>query len=128
MIAAGFGCRKGVSAGDVARAFDAALAAAGLRLQDVSCIAIPDFKKVESGILGFAQDAAIPISIITPAAMDAACVRAITHSAFVARHTGLSSIAETAALAATGAASRLLQPRLASGPVTCAIAIGEASS
>ncbi len=51
----------------------------------------------------------------------------LTRSAASLAATGTGSASEAAALAAAGPGARLLGPRLVLGPVTCALAEGEAS-
>jgi cobalt-precorrin 5A hydrolase len=55
--------------------------------------------------------------------LEAADARIITRSERVLALTGVPSVAEAAALAAAGPASRLVGPRVAIGPATCALAV-----
>jgi cobalt-precorrin 5A hydrolase len=55
--------------------------------------------------------------------LEAAGARVVTRSARVQALTGVPSVAEAAALAAAGPASRLIGPRIAVGPATCALAV-----
>jgi cobalt-precorrin 5A hydrolase len=48
----------------------------------------------------------------------------LTHSDLSQAIAGTPSVSETAALAAAGEGARLAGPRIAVGPVTCAIAFG----
>ena len=59
---------------------------------------------------------------VTQADLEATAARTLTMSARVIAVTGVPSLAEAAALAAGGRAARLLGPRLAIGPATCALA------
>jgi cobalt-precorrin 5A hydrolase len=125
MIIAGFGCRKGVSEAEVGAALHGALAMAKRDRMTVDCIAIPHFKTDETGLCLFIQTLGCSLKIINQAALEQGCDRAQTHSARVASHVGVSSVAESAALAAAGPEGYLIVPRFTVGPVTCAIAIGD---
>jgi cobalt-precorrin 5A hydrolase len=58
----------------------------------------------------------------------AAVVGMLTHSELSQARAGVPSVSEAAALAAAGAGARLLGPRIAVGPVTCALAISGAAA
>ena len=61
--------------------------------------------------------------VVPQADLEAAGARVVTRSERVLALMGVPSVAEAAALAAAGPASRLLGPRVAVGPATCALAI-----
>lgn len=122
MIVAGFGSKRGVSMDDVLAALDAALARAGLSRADVSVVATPAVKGGEAGISEAAAKLNLPLVLVPPTRLEAASSRAETRSERVVRLFRVPSVAETAALAAGGAAARLMGPRIALGPVTCALA------
>ena len=131
MIAAGIGCRKAISAAQVEAALQAALAAAmqsnslvGGRL---GLIAAPAVKGTEAGLLAAAAARGVPLRLIPQPMLEAANSRTLTHSAQSMAAMNLNSVAEAAALAAAGPNARLLAPRIAVGPVTCALAEGEFS-
>lgn len=124
MIVAGIGCRRGVSAPEVAAAIRAALDEARLSPDKLACIATAYFKQDEAGIQGASDELGLPLAFIDQPDLEHAATRAVTHSEFVRAHVGVSSVAEAAALAAAGPGSRLYLPRRALGAVTCAIAIG----
>lgn len=125
MIVAGIGCRRGVSAHEVVAALSAALDEARLSPDALTCIATARFKQDEAGIQGASNELGLPLAFIDQPDLERAATRAVTHSEFVRAHSGVSSVAEAAALAAAGPDSRLHLPRRAIGAVTCAIAIGE---
>lgn len=125
MIVAGFGCRPGAKAEDFESALAVALQSAGCPRQALSAIALPYFRKDEDGAVAAMRQWQLGVAIIDQPALEQACLRAETHSALALTHTGLSSVAESAALAAAGTGSRLLAKRVSAGGVTCAIAIGE---
>jgi cobalt-precorrin 5A hydrolase len=125
MNVAGFGCRPGAPVED----FVAALAGA-LKVtvgKAVTCIAIPHFRAHEAGLIAATDRWNLPVVVVDQAMLNEACERAETHSALALEHTGLSSVAESAALAAAGLGSRLIAKRVSAGSVTCAIAIREGS-
>lgn len=122
MIVAGIGSRKGVSAEEVAAALDAALARAGLTREVVGALATPAMKGGEPGITTAAAALGLPLVLVPPATLQAAASRTLTTSERVVALMGVPSAAETAALAACGPDGRLIAPRTAVGPVTCALA------
>jgi cobalt-precorrin 5A hydrolase len=125
VIAAGVGCRKAISAAQVESAIAAALRRnrrPGLKL-DV--LAVPAAKGTEPGIVAAAAARGILLVLIAQDALEAAGSRTLTRSARSMAALNVHSVAEAAALAAAGPNARLLAPRLAVGPVTCALAEGE---
>jgi cobalt-precorrin 5A hydrolase len=131
LIAAGIGCRKAISAMEVEAALQAALAAAvqsktlvGGRL---SLIAAPAVKGTEAGLIAAAAARGVPLRLIPQPMLEAANSRTLTRSAQSLAAMNVNSVAEAAALAAAGPNARLLAPRVAVGPVTCALAEGEDS-
>jgi cobalt-precorrin 5A hydrolase len=131
LIAAGIGCRKAISATEVEAALQAALAAAvhSKSLVDgrLSLIAAPAVKGSEAGLIAAAAARGVPLRLIPQPMLEAANSRTLTHSAQSMAAMNVNSVAEAAALAAAGPNARLLAPRIAVGPVTCALAEGEDS-
>jgi cobalt-precorrin 5A hydrolase len=69
----------------------------------------------------------LKIAVVAQADLVSAGARTLTRSERVLAMTGVPSVSEAAALAAAGPGARLLAPRVAVGPATCALAItGEA--
>lgn len=64
----------------------------------------------------------VPLVLVSQRELEAAGHRVATRSPRVMALMGVPSVAEAAALAAGGASARLLGPRIAIGPATCAIA------
>jgi len=128
MIVAGIGCRKGASANEIGAAITAALSRAGLRHDALGLIAAPALKRDEPGIAAAATDLGVPLVLVPQADLEAAGSRTTTRSARVVALMGVPSAAEAAALAAGGPAARLLAPRIAVGPATCALATNEGAS
>ena len=128
MIVAGIGCRKGASASEIGAAISAALARAGLQHDALDVIAAPAMKAGEPGIAAAATRLGVPLVLVPQADLEAAGARTATRSARVVALMGVPSAAEAAALAAGGPAARLLAPRTAIGPATCALADSGAAS
>jgi cobalt-precorrin 5A hydrolase len=122
MIVAGVGCRKGAPAADIEAAIAAALDRAGLLALALSAIATSATKGGEPGIAAAASALGVPLVLVSQDKLEAAGHRTMTTSARVVAVTGVPSLAEAAALAAGGPASRLIAPRVAVGPATCALA------
>jgi cobalt-precorrin 5A hydrolase len=124
MIVAGVGCRRGASAAAIESVIAAALARAGLASQRLDILATAAFKGDEPGIAAAAAARGASLILVAQADLERAGGR-VTHSRRVAELTGVGSVAEAAALAAGGPAARLLVPRIAIGPATCALALVE---
>lgn len=125
MIVAGIGCRSGVDAAEVEAAIVAALLEGSVTENELRLIAIPSSKAQESGVVAAAAARRIPIVLIAQPALEAVSELVITRSARAMAAMNVNSVAEAAALAGAGAHSRLLGPRVAVGPVTCALAEGD---
>ena len=122
VIVAGIGCRKGASAAQVAAAVAAALMRAGLTAEALSAIAIPAAKGREGGIASAARALRVPLVLVPQAELEAAGRRTATRSERVEALWNVPSVAEAAALAASGPRARLRVTRCAVGPATCALA------
>jgi cobalt-precorrin 5A hydrolase len=94
------------------------VAASELRL-----IATAAAKGGEPGMVAAASAIGVPLVLIPPGDLAAAATRATTRSERVVALVGVASVAEAAALAAGGPAARLIAPRIAVGPATCALAV-----
>ncbi len=125
MIVAGIGCRRGAAAAEVEAAITAALARAGVAAGALSLIATSTAKGGEPGITAAASALGVPLVLVPQGDLEAAGHRTATRSERIFVLTGVPSLAEAAALAAGGPAARLLAPRLAVGPATCALAENE---
>jgi cobalt-precorrin 5A hydrolase len=125
MIVAGVGCRRGASAAAIETVIAAALARAGLTSHRLDVLATAAFKGDEPGIAAAAAARGLALILVAQADLERAGGRA-THSRRVAELMGVGSVAEAAALAAAGPAGRLVMPRIAIGPATCALARSEA--
>jgi cobalt-precorrin 5A hydrolase len=122
MIVAGIGCRRGAPADAIMAAIEAALARSGLGKEVLHSIATSAIKGGEPGIADAASALGVPLVLIAQGDLEAAAHRTATSSERVIALTGVPSVAEAAALAAGGAAARLVAPRTVLGPATCALA------
>jgi cobalt-precorrin 5A hydrolase len=127
MIVAGVGCRKGVRAADIEAAIVAAFDRAGVAISQLRLIATSAAKGGEPGIATAASAIGVPLVLIPPRDLAAAGIRTTTRSERVIAVAGVPSVAEAAALAAGGPDARLIVPRIAVGPATCALAETEAT-
>ncbi|WP_428390909.1 cobalamin biosynthesis protein [Lichenicoccus sp.] len=121
-VAAGLGCRRGVPARAVRDLLEQAAARAGVA---PTLLAIPDFKHDEPGLVEAARGAGLALLRISPAELRAQQPRCVTRSARVRSATGVDSVAEACALAATAPGGRLVLPRITAQGVTCAIAVAD---
>jgi cobalt-precorrin 5A hydrolase len=128
MIVAGVGCRAGASAREIEAAIAAALDRAGLAAGVLGMIATSYAKCGEPGIAAAALERGVKFVVVPRVEFEAAGSRVVTRSARVLELTGVPSVSEAAALAAGGPASRLIAPRVAVGPATCALATSEGAS
>ncbi|MEI8153127.1 MAG: cobalamin biosynthesis protein [Hyphomicrobiales bacterium] len=128
MIVAGVGCRAGASALEIEAAIAAALERAGVASSALGMIATSSAKGGEPGIAAAASQRGVRLVVVPQAAFEAAGARAVTRSERVLALTGVPSVSEAAALAACGPDARLIVPRVAVGPATCALASTEAVS
>lgn len=122
MIVAGVGCRAGASAREVEAAIAAALSHAGVAAGALGMIATSFAKRGEIGIAEAASGRGVKFVVVPQAEFEAAGSRTVTRSERVLALTGVPSVCEAAALAAGGPAARLIAPRVAVGPATCALA------
>lgn len=122
MIAAGLGCRKGVTVQQVEAAFRVALLQAALERQAVKRLAAPTHKRDEPALGAFAAAVGLPLVFVPVEELALVADRTLSASARVLQVLGVPSAAEAAALVAAGPQAHLLGPRVAVGPVTCALA------
>src|SRR3972149_11381481 len=106
MIVAGIGCRKGTSASEIDAVIEAALAGAGLRRGTLVLIATSAREYGEAGIAMAAANRGLPLALLTHIDPEAGGASVASHSQRVFALSGVSSVAEAAALAAGGPQSR----------------------
>ena len=122
MIVAGIGCRKGASEAEVLAAIRSATAQCHVAAEEIDIVAVPELKSQEPGIHAAAHAMALPVRIVGSEDLKRAGDRTLSRSEKSIELTGAPSASEAAALAAIGERGRLLGPRIAVGPVTCALA------
>lgn len=122
MIVAGVGCRAGATAQEIDAAIAAALSNGGLAKEALDLIATSSAKAAEQGIAFVAAARGVPLVFVAQSDLERTSGRAVTRSERVVALAGVPSVAECAALAAAGASARLVVPRVAVGPATCALA------
>jgi len=121
-LVAGIGLRPDTSAADLRACLAQALSAAGLADEPVLRIATLAARSGEAGLIALAQERHAEIVAVPDDALkgfEAACA---TRSTRIAALYGVGSVAEAAALAASGPGGVLVQPRIATSRVTCALA------
>ena len=116
---AGVGCRRGCGAEAIVAIVRRAEEEVG-RL--VTALAAPEFKRGEAGLRQAAGIVGVPLLFVTNADLSAAQSGCLTRSDLARRATGHASVAEAAALAASG--GRLLLARIDNRAATCAVAGG----
>ena len=117
MIVAGLGFRRGCPADDIVRLVRMAQDRAGC---SAGSLAAPEWKRGEAGLHDAAVCLRLPVAFIAHAELTAVQPLCPTRSVVAERETGVASVAEGAALAASG--GRLLLARIAHGGATCALA------
>lgn len=119
-VIVGVGCRRGVKAPAIIGAVDAALRKAGVKRDEVRLLASADIKSNEEGLLSAARLMGIPLRFVRSEDIRSSR-RKFARSAFVEEKVKLPAVAEPAAILA-GRRTRLILPRMTSGPVTVALA------
>jgi cobalt-precorrin 5A hydrolase len=120
-IVAGFGFRQAARAEDFAAVLAAALDAADLPAGALSAIAVPAEKRAAAAE-AFADRCGLPLLAVPRNDMLAAASGCVTHSARSAAAFGVPSVAEAVALAGAGPGAKLVQARVETAVVTCALA------
>jgi cobalt-precorrin 5A hydrolase len=122
MIAAGLGSRQNVTVDEVLAAIRAVADQHDLAVEKISLLATGQKKASEPAFAEAALRLGLPLEILSDEALAVVGERTLTHSGNSLSVTGVPSLSETSALAAAGPNSTLLGPRVALGPVTCALA------
>jgi cobalt-precorrin 5A hydrolase len=121
-IVAGIGCCRDCLADEIVTLVQRAAGEVG---QHINALAVPAHRASLPGVINAARRLGLGMKLISVESLAAEQANCMTHSPLVQELTGLGSVAEAAALAAAGAGSRLLLPRIQSERATCAIAIGQ---
>jgi cobalt-precorrin 5A hydrolase len=124
-MVAGIGSRKGVSADEVVAAIEAALQEHGMTRPALSMLATARMKQDETGIIAAGGILNLPLILVDDEVLKEMSDQTLSSSEASLSAAGTPSVSEAAALAAAGDGARLAGPRIAVGPVTCAIAFGE---
>jgi len=119
-IIVGVGASSGAPAGELADLASAALADAGLATASIAAVATLDRKGEEPAIVALAASWDVPIQVFDSAALTAVPVP--TPSPQVEAAVGTPSVAEAAALLASGAGASLVAAKRRSAAATVAIA------
>ena len=117
----GIGCKRGVSADQVARAVDAALAGARLNPGAVVAVASIDRKSDEAGLLAFAASRGLPIRFYSADELNA-LPGEFTASDFVRQTVGVDCVCERAAVRDAMDGARLIVKKTSLDGVTVAVA------
>jgi len=121
-LIAGIGLRPGTTQADIAECLDLALAAAGLAQEPLQRIATLAARGAEPGLLALAKARHAELVAIPDEALKGFEASCATRSTRISALYGVGSVAEAAALAAAGPGGVLIQPRIATARVTCALA------
>ena len=121
-LAAGIGCRRGVSEAHLRRLLSDTLRRHGLAIGSLAKIATADLKADEEGIIALARSLGIPLAVYAAADLDAAGRGAVGATPSAAQELlGVFGVAEPAALLGAGAEG-LVVSRTRSDRATVAIA------
>ena len=114
-------CARQTSEADIAACLDQALVAAGLAGDPVARLATLAARSAEPGLIALARARGAELVAIPDAALKGFEASCATRSTRIAALYGVGSVAEAAALAAAGPGGVLVQPRIATARVTCAL-------
>ncbi|WP_119458942.1 precorrin-3B C(17)-methyltransferase [Rhodospirillaceae bacterium SYSU D60014] len=121
-LALGIGCERHAPPEEVIGLARRCLDESGLAPQSVACVVSIALKAAEPAIHALAAELGVPARFFDAATLKAEAPRLANPSDLVFRETGCHGVAEGAALAAAGAAGRLVLPKIRSARATCAIA------
>ncbi|WP_408015639.1 cobalamin biosynthesis protein [Rhizobium alarense] len=121
-LVVGLGCERGTAPDEVLKLVETAIRAGGLEGRDIALVASLDTRAAEPAMLSVARRFSVPFTVFDAARLEAETPRLASPSAVVFAHTGCHGVAEAAALAAVGAAGRLVVPKTKSAHATAAIA------
>jgi cobalt-precorrin 5A hydrolase/precorrin-3B C17-methyltransferase len=121
-LAIGVGSERGIAAAELEALIRDTLKSHDLSPHAVACLATLDLKEDEAAMHEVAETLGVPLRFFAADALAAETPRLKTPSAAVERAVGVAGVAEAAALAAAGAGSRLIVPKVKSARATCAIA------
>lgn len=122
VLTLGVGCRRGVSAEALERAFLQTLEREGLLPQAVSRACSIGLKAGEPGLLAFCRARNLPLNTFSVQELEAV-PGVFTASPFVREITGVDNVCQRAAVLGSGPGGRLLGERYSGGGVTMALAL-----
>jgi cobalt-precorrin 5A hydrolase len=122
----GVGCNRNTPAAEIQQLLDQVLAAYGLAAASIAGLASIDLKRDESGLLAAAEALDRPVRFYSRDALGAVA-DVPSPSAMVAKHVGVKSVCEAAALLASGN-GHLIVPKQIRPNVTVAVARSASSS
>lgn len=125
-LVAGMGCNRGTDLAEMRGLLEETFAANGLALSSLRALASVDLKADEPGLLALAEALAIPLTVFTRDRLEAV-TQVPTPSVVVAKHIGVQSVCEAAALLATHR-GRLIVPKCKTANVTVAVAADDYTS
>lgn len=121
-IVIGVGCARGADAGELISLIEAELTARKLNPKAIAHIASIDVKSDEAGIHDVAKYFNVEARFFSAEQLEAQVSRLLNPSEYVFDEVGCHGVSEGAALAATGADSTLICPKVKSLNGTCAMA------
>jgi cobalt-precorrin 5A hydrolase len=124
MIAVGIGARSVATASEVVSAVREAAERSGIDVSDIGAIAGLDKAETFAALGAAARRLGVRVLVFDSARLAAEGPRCTTQSTRSLAATGVPSVAEAAALCATGPLSMLVLSRIVCGSVTAAIAAG----
>ncbi|NQV43858.1 MAG: precorrin-3B C(17)-methyltransferase [Rhodospirillales bacterium] len=122
VLALGVGCERDASPDELIAHACQTLKGANLAAGAVACVVSIDLKADEVAVHALASHLGVPVRFFTAEELEAEVGRLENPSNVVFQETGCHGVAEGAALAAVGAAGKLIAPKAKSLRTTCAIA------
>ncbi|APV45097.1 cobalt-precorrin 5A hydrolase / precorrin-3B C17-methyltransferase [Dehalogenimonas formicexedens] len=120
-LVVGIGCNRGTTATEIDKAINTICQRYGLSPMSISSLASVDLKKDEQGLLEYSVERNVPLRFF-PAARLAEIPVPSAPSEHALTHAGTPSVAEAAALLASGATALLVEKQAVDGQVTVAVA------
>ncbi|WP_298965502.1 cobalamin biosynthesis protein [uncultured Methylobacterium sp.] len=121
-LVAGIGFRHATGADEIVALVRRALDEAGVAAGRLGLLATADDRAGDPAIVAAAARLGVPVAAVAVEALREAGRRGVTRSARIEALRGVGSLAEAAALAASGPGGRLVLARIASPGATCALA------
>lgn len=126
-LTVGVGFRRQATVNDIIEAIDQCIDDRRFCRDDIRLLATAWFKRSSKVLAETGRRFGVPIEFLEYDQLAKYDADIVTRSQHSKAATGIACISESAALAAAGRGASLIAPRKVIGPVTCAVAIGEAS-